>query len=86
MPGPPAPAGSMQRGSSFAGGTTNPGYFGPGAGGAAHKYELTLWAIKTPKLTVGNQTVNQLIGMLLPMQSSAKVVLTVYGSTDAKCN
>jgi Raf kinase inhibitor-like YbhB/YbcL family protein len=86
MPAAPAPTGSMQRGSSFAGGTTNPGFFGPGAGGAAHKYELTLWAIKTPKLTVKAEAVNDLIKTVLPAQSSAKVTLVVYGSTDAKCN
>src|SRR2546430_11122610 len=51
-----SPMGSVQRGSTFAGGTTNPGYFGPGAGGAARRYEFQLWPIKTAKLTAGATT------------------------------
>jgi phosphatidylethanolamine-binding protein (PEBP) family uncharacterized protein len=85
MPGPPAPAGMRQRGSTFAGGMTNPGYFGPGAGGPAHPYELKLWAIKVPKLPVTTETVDVIYGTVLPANSIGAAMITVYGNQAAMC-
>jgi Raf kinase inhibitor-like YbhB/YbcL family protein len=84
MPGAPAPTGSKQRGASFAGGTTNPGYFGPGAD--FREYQFTLWAMKTSTLTVGATTpVNTMFSTTLPMNSIDHVTLPVCGDIDANC-
>jgi Raf kinase inhibitor-like YbhB/YbcL family protein len=86
IPGPPAPAGSMQRGASFAGGTTNPGYFGPGAGSPARAYALELWAMNVATLNVpGTEAVNTMVSTRLPANSIASTKLTVYGDQDANC-
>jgi phosphatidylethanolamine-binding protein (PEBP) family uncharacterized protein len=87
MPAAPAPAGSTQRGSGFAGGTANPGYFGPGAGGGARKYDFRLWPIKVAKLTVpGNASVDAIRTTILPANTiGPPIVLSVYGNQDANC-
>jgi Raf kinase inhibitor-like YbhB/YbcL family protein len=87
MPAAPAPTGSMQRGATFAGGTTNPGYFGPGAPGAARRYEFQLWPLKVAKLTVGGTTsVDTLHSTTLPANAAGMgVILSVWGNQDASC-
>jgi|GEM_PF-4273578 len=54
MPVAPAPSGSRQRSASFAGGSSNPGYFGPGAD--FRRYDFELYALKVDKLIVGANT------------------------------
>lgn len=80
MPGAPAPVGSVQRGSSFAGGMTNPGYFGPGAD--FRRYDFELYALKVDKLIVGaNTTVNDLrIQLMTTADRLATAVQPVWGS------
>ena len=80
MPGPPAPMGVTQRGASFAGGTTNPGWFGPGAD--FRRYDLELYALKTEKFMAGNSAVNA-IRMMLNGNFADKVGFTfqpIWGS------
>jgi phosphatidylethanolamine-binding protein (PEBP) family uncharacterized protein len=79
MPGAPAPMGSMQRGASFAGGTTNPGYFGPGAD--FRRYDFELYAYKIDKLMVGNQAANALRTFLMTSPDRiGMAVQPVWGS------
>ena len=87
MPAAPAPMGSIQRGSTFAGTTVNPGYFGPGAPGAARRYEFQLWPLKVAKLQVGATTaVNTIRSTTLPANASGMgVILSVWGNQDAVC-
>jgi phosphatidylethanolamine-binding protein (PEBP) family uncharacterized protein len=74
---PTMPAGSMQK-SAFGG---TPGYEGPGGGGV-NNYEIELWALKVPKLTVGTMDLNTMHSTLLPAQKLESVKILAKGTRN----
>jgi hypothetical protein len=72
-PGAPAPMGSQQSNT----------WYGPGAGGAPHRYEYQVWALKAR--VMGTRDKGMIYNTILPREKLDSKILYAWGSDTNRC-